>query len=446
MHAGAEPLQRWRTHIALLPQGEDYPHPDVGQSANGHTVAFSLLNCSVLEDACPYTGRSRRVLPLISCFQECVREAHTFFVGRAGWSKCAVPDESSGGNGLPPVLRKRTSFQYYRIGRNVPSLLKWLSRRNGAQQLEKRQPPFVNRKETPFSETRTLFIDCFSLCLPGFQITDVVSTAGSVLILARSMHPAASCPVCHQESLCVHSYYQHSPQDLPVSGQMVRLVLQVWRFRCLNSSCPQRTFAERLPEVVAFAVRRTVRLTSLLRIFAIQCAGEAGAQVLSHVGTQVSPDTLLRLAKAAPALSFRVPSILGVVDFALRKGRSYGPLLIDWEQRRPIDLLPDRMAETLAHWLQSHPGAKWISRDRSTEYARGAALGAPEAQQVVDLWHLQKNWRETLQRVLNRVRARLTKLQAHRGTRVGGQGTRERSSTERRTSQLSREERIVNRY
>ena len=283
----------------------------------------------------------------------------------------------------------------------------------------------------------------FPFALPGFQITDVVPTAGSVLILARSMHPAALCPACHQESFRVHSFYQRSPQDLPVSGQAVRLVLQVRRFRCLNRSCHRRTFAERLPEVVAFAARRTVRLTALLQSFAIQCAGEPGSRLLSSIGMQVSPDTLLRLAKAAPTLSFRVPTILGVDDFALRKGRSYGTLLIDWEQRRPIDLLPDRTAETFARWLQSHPGVKWISRDRSTEYARGAALGAPEAQQVIDRWHVQKNWREALERVLNRVRARLNKPQARRGTSVGGQGTRERSSIERRAAQLSREERKV---
>ncbi len=121
------------------------------------------------------------------------------------------------------------------------------------------------------------------------------------------------------------------------------------RFRCLNRSCQRRTFAERLPEVVAFAARRTVRLTALLQIFAIQCAGEPGSRVLSSIGMQVSPDTLLRLAKAAPTLSSRVPTVLGVDDFA---------------------------------------------------------LGAPEAQQATRRWHLQKNWREALERVLNRVRAR----------------------------------------
>lgn len=126
--------------------------------------------------------------------------------------------------------------------------------------------------------------------------------------------------------------------------------------------------------------------------------------------------------------------MLGVDDFAFRKGRSYGTLLIDWERRHARDLLPDRTSETFARWLLAHPGVKWISRDRSTEYARGAALGAPEAQQVIDRWHLQKNWREALERVMTRVRTRLNKRQKDD---EAGHG----SSNQRRASQLSREQR-----
>jgi transposase len=73
-----------------------------------------------------------------------------------------------------------------------------------------------------------------------------------------------------------------------------------------------------------------------------------------------------------------------VGDWALRKRRTYGTILVDLERRRVLDLLPDRTAETLADWLRREPQVAVAARDRSTEYARGIALGAPGARQVAD--------------------------------------------------------------
>ena len=78
-----------------------------------------------------------------------------------------------------------------------------------------------------------------------------------------------------------------------------------------------------------------------------------------------------------PAIA--TPRILGVDDFALRKGHVYGTILVDLETRQPIDLLPDRTAETLATWLKAHPGVEILSRDRSKTYRKGMNDGAPDA-------------------------------------------------------------------
>ncbi len=93
--------------------------------------------------------------------------------------------------------------------------------------------------------------------------------------------------------------------------------------------------------------------------------------------------------------------MLGIDDFAFRRGHTYGTILLNLETHRPVDLLPDRSAETIAHWLRQHPGVEIISRDRSKDYQRGATDGAPDAQQVIDRWHVLKILREAIERFLS---------------------------------------------
>jgi transposase len=153
-----------------------------------------------------------------------------------------------------------------------------------------------------------------------------------------------------------------------------------------------------------------MRLTDQLRVVALALGGEAGARVVKTLHMAVSADTLLRIICRSAPLALPTPRVLGVDDWAWRKGRVYGTLLVDLEQHHVIDLLPDRTADTLATWLRRHPGVEIISRDRSTEYARGASEGAPEAVQVIDRWHLIKNLREAVERLLDRLHGRLRAL------------------------------------
>jgi transposase len=110
----------------------------------------------------------------------------------------------------------------------------------------------------------------------------------------------------------------------------------------------------------------------------------------------------------------------------------------DLEQHRPVDLLTDRTAETFATWLRNHPGVQIISRDRSTEYARGASDGAPQAQQVADRWHILKNLREAAERALKRVHADLLEQQAATGLPQASRYKRRRSQTEIAAAKVAR--------
>jgi transposase len=242
--------------------------------------------------------------------------------------------------------------------------------------------------------------------LPGFAVEHITVSETGLTITARRSLASAICPSCQQTSQRVHSYYTRFPQDLPVSGRSVQLVLHVRRFRCLNQQCSRQTFAERLPALPVSA-RQTTRLGTILDCLAVALSGQAGSRLSDQLAISVSADTLLRRAKKALPTPPSTPRILGVDDFAFRRGRTYGTILIDLETHQPVDLLKDRSAETFTEWLRQHPGVEIISRDRSKDYQRGAADGAPQAQQIIDRWHVFKNIREAVERFLSRIQTQL---------------------------------------
>jgi transposase len=181
-------------------------------------------------------------------------------------------------------------------------------------------------------------------------------------------------------------------------------------------------------------------MNTTLKIFADNLSAKTAARLLKKLRMGVSADTLLRLLKQEVPRPVTAPRAIGVDDFAFRRGRSYGTLLIDLETHRPIDLLPDRSGDTLKTWLVEHPGVEIISRDRSTEYIRGATKGAPQALQVADRWHILKNLREALERVLNRVHSKLVSVQkaTYKIQEADGQTKRWRTRQQAQESKIAR--------
>jgi transposase len=218
----------------------------------------------------------------------------------------------------------------------------------------------------------------------------------------RTTALTAACPLCGHDSPRVHSRYTRRLDDLPCLGQCVRLEVAVRRFACPRSDCPRRIFTERLPGFAAPWARTTDRLRQTQTDIGSSLGGEAGARLAARMGVATSPDTLLRRVKGLKNKPGGPPRVVGIDDWAWRKGQCYGTIVVDLERGDVVDLLPDREAGTVAAWLKEHPGIEVVGRDRSATYAEAATVGASQAVQVADRWHLLKNLREAVEQALGR--------------------------------------------
>ena len=219
-------------------------------------------------------------------------------------------------------------------------------------------------------------------------IENVEDLGEAIRVQARTRDGAVACPRCGTETARVHGYHERTAADVPVDGRRVLIRVRVRRMRCPVLDCQVQTFREQVPGVLDRCQRRISRLAAQVSTVARELAGRASARLLPALGIMVSRHTALRVLLKIPLPQVTAPRVLGIDDFALRRGQVYATVLIDAETGRRVDVVPGRTADVTQKWLTDHPGVEVVCRDGSGAYGEAVRQALPGAVQVGDRWHL----------------------------------------------------------
>jgi transposase len=242
----------------------------------------------------------------------------------------------------------------------------------------------------------------------GLVLDRLTEVGGVVVADAHSAVTELRCPDCATASRRVHSRYGRRLTEHPADGRRLVAKLEVRRFFCDAPDCGRRTFVEQIEGLTTRYARAGPGVKTLWRSVALVAGGRPGMRLCNSLAVPTGRARLLGQLHA-PEVPARSPRVLGVDDFAFRRSRTYGTILVDVETSAPVDLLSDRTSETLAAWLTAHPGAEIVCRDRDSGYSRAIKEAAPEATEVADRWHLLQNLSAAVEKTCHQHRVCLHK-------------------------------------
>jgi len=184
-------------------------------------------------------------------------------------------------------------------------------------------------------------------------------------------------------------------------------VFTVRKFFCRNPTCSRKVFTERLADFIETSSRLTKRLRTAVQDIGFATGGKGGERLSDKLAMPISEATVLCSLFLVPLPEVGNVRVVGVDDWSWRRGKRFGSILVNLETHKIVGLLADREAESVRQWLAAHPEVDVVSRARGGVYIDGATLGAPQATQVADRWHILSNLGDAVEEFLIRTHIRL---------------------------------------
>ena len=245
--------------------------------------------------------------------------------------------------------------------------------------------------------------------MPMLNLNRIEYTDSTIWINASVKTKRSRCPNCETFSMKIHDHYIRAISDLPVFQYRTMILLKTRKFKCVNTRCKRKVFSEQIPVILRYS-RRTNRVLRILEAFAIELTGKLGSIMSKQLLISVSCSSITRIAHSQPLPKIKQPRVLGVDDWAYRKGVSYGTILIDMETSRPIDMLPSRKGRDLKKWLMKYKDVEIVTRDRSSSYSSAIDEACPDAVQVADRFHLLTNLSNALDTYFKSISGTISRL------------------------------------
>lgn len=234
------------------------------------------------------------------------------------------------------------------------------------------------------------------------KIINISEDTKVIKINLKSQSTKCICPNCNTISNKYHGTYVRKVQDLPILGKQVLLEINSYEYKCENSDCSNKTIVESFDGFISYYSRMTERLSDFLCTLALETSCEGAARIAKNMNIKVSGDTIIKiLLKKYNELKINTcSSIVGIDDFAFRKGHNYGTIIVDEKTHKPIAILEGRDGKTLSDWLKKNKHIKTVTRDRVSAYAKAIEQELPYAMQIADRFHIHQNLLQAIKKAL----------------------------------------------